>query len=146
MRLHIRAAVTLAVFSLVACGSQTTPAPGLSGIDQGLASKEDVNRVDRSAVQDGGELKWPIDQLPDNWNTFQVNGSAYDGSTMIAAVMPRMFVQRADATTVENLDYVQSVQLTSTEPQVVTYRLNPKARWSDGTTISGRTSRHRPRR
>ena len=35
-----------------------------------------------------------------------------------------------------NTDYFTSVELTSTNPQVVTYTINPKAVWSDGTPIT----------
>ena len=35
-----------------------------------------------------------------------------------------------------NTDYFTDVELTSTNPQVVTYTINPKAVWSDGTPIT----------
>lgn len=35
-----------------------------------------------------------------------------------------------------NSDYFTSVELTSTDPQVVTYTINPKAVWTDGTPIT----------
>jgi peptide/nickel transport system substrate-binding protein len=35
-----------------------------------------------------------------------------------------------------NNDYFTNVELTSTDPQVVTYTINPKAVWSDGTPIT----------
>ncbi|SDM55618.1 ABC transporter family substrate-binding protein [Allokutzneria albata] len=37
---------------------------------------------------------------------------------------------------VPNKDYLESFRLLSTDPQVVSYRLDPKARWSDGTPIT----------
>ncbi len=50
--------------------------------------------------------------------------------------MPRAFVIAADGTMKVNTDYFTNVELTSTSPQVVTYTINPKATWSDGTPIT----------
>ena len=41
-----------------------------------------------------------------------------------------------DGSTTVNTDFFTSVELTSTNPQVVTYTINPKAVWSDGTPIT----------
>ncbi len=35
-----------------------------------------------------------------------------------------------------NSDFFTNVELTSTEPQVVTYTINPKAVWSNGRPVS----------
>ncbi len=43
---------------------------------------------------------------------------------------------RADGSTTVNTDYFTNVELTGTNPQVVTYTINPKAVWSDGTPIT----------
>ena len=50
--------------------------------------------------------------------------------------MPRAFRIAPDGSTTVNTDYFTSVELTSTTPQVVTYTINPKAVWSDGTPIT----------
>ena len=50
--------------------------------------------------------------------------------------MPRAFVIKPDGEMTVNSDYFTSVELTSTEPQVVTYTINPKATWSDGAPIT----------
>ena len=50
--------------------------------------------------------------------------------------MPRAFRIAADGTTTVDTDYFTSMELTSTNPQVVTYTINPKAKWSDGTPIT----------
>ena len=50
--------------------------------------------------------------------------------------MPRAFRVAADGSTTVNTDYFTSVELTSNNPQVVTYTINPKAVWSDGTPIT----------
>ncbi len=50
--------------------------------------------------------------------------------------MPRAFVIAADGSMKVNTDYFTNVELTGTDPQVVTYTINPKAVWSDGTPIT----------
>ena len=50
--------------------------------------------------------------------------------------MPRAFVIAGDGTMKVDTDYFTNVELTQTDPQVVTYTINPKATWSDGTPIN----------
>ena len=50
--------------------------------------------------------------------------------------MPRAFRVGSDGSTTVNTDYFTNVELTSESPQVVTYTINPKAVWSDGTPIT----------
>ncbi len=42
----------------------------------------------------------------------------------------------ADGSATVNTDYFTNVELTSANPQVVTYTINPKAVWTDGTPIT----------
>ena len=50
--------------------------------------------------------------------------------------MPRAFRIAADGSMTLNTDYFTGAELTSTNPQVVTWTINPKAVWSDGTPIT----------
>ncbi|MFG1648075.1 ABC transporter family substrate-binding protein [Amycolatopsis sp. NPDC049252] len=106
--------------------------------DQGAQGVKtaDINEKPLDQVKDGGDFKWPVDQLPDNWNVNQVDGTVLDGQSMFGAVFPYLFTQNADATVSENPNYVTSVKLVSTDPQVVEYKLNPKAKWSNGRAFS----------
>lgn len=106
--------------------------------DQGAQGVKtaDINEKPLDQVKDGGDFKWPVDQLPDNWNVNQVDGTPLDGQSMFGAVFPYVFTQNADATVSENPNYVTSVKLVSTDPQVVEYKLNPKAKWSNGRAFS----------
>ncbi|WP_328647802.1 ABC transporter family substrate-binding protein [Amycolatopsis sp. NBC_00348] len=106
--------------------------------DQGAQGVKtaDINQKPLDQVKDGGDFKWPVDQLPDNWNVNQVDGTPLDGQSMFGAVFPYVFTQNADATVSENPNYVTSVKLVSTDPQVVEYKLNPKAKWSNGRAFS----------
>lgn len=95
----------------------------------------DVARADRTAVADGGTLRWAVDTVPDTLNTFQSDADAT--TTRIAqAVLPSMYRMDERGRPVRNADYLESAEVVETEPkQVVLYRLNQQAVWSDGREI-----------
>ena len=97
----------------------------------------DINPTDREELADGGKLTWPIDTFPSNFNLHELDGALADGAAIMGGLMPGMFNFDAEAAPVVNTDYAISAVLTSTDPkQVVTYKLNPKATWDDGTPIT----------
>jgi ABC-type transport system substrate-binding protein len=51
-------------------------------------------------------------------------------------VLPSAFVTARDGSLEQDVDVVDSAAVTATEPFTVTYTLDPKASWSDGTPIS----------
>lgn len=130
-------ALAAVVLTLTACGG-----PSNNGGDSGLKGAEntigqaDINPQDASKVKDGGEFRWPVDQLPDNWNYNQLDGTNADGRRMIDTVMPNLFKQNPDATFEINKDYLDEAKLASTDPQVLEFKINSKAKWSDGTPLS----------
>jgi peptide/nickel transport system substrate-binding protein len=130
------APVAALALTLTACGSgPTSNDQGLKGADQQVQGKDDINPQDASKLKDGGEFKWSVDSLPDNWNYNQIDGTVASGARMISAVLPNIFTQKADSSIVPNKDYLEDATVTSQDPQVITYKLNPKAKWSDGTAI-----------
>jgi peptide/nickel transport system substrate-binding protein len=107
-----------------------------------LASKPqgsvDINPQPRDKVRDGGILRVPIDQLPSNLNPGHVDGWCGALNTIDQAVLPYLFTATADGGLAIDPDYLTNAAITSTNPQVVTYTINPKARWSDGSPITYR--------
>ena len=56
---------------------------------------------------------------------------------MVGALLPSLFGFDSEARPTVNWDYLDSGELTATDPrQVVTYRINPRAVWDDGTPIT----------
>lgn len=106
--------------------------------DQGAQGVKtaDINEKPLDQVKDGGDFKWPVDQLPDNWNVNQVDGTVLDGQSMFGAVFPYIFTQNSDATVSENPNYITSAKVVSSDPQVIEYQINPKAKWSNGRAFS----------
>lgn len=119
---------------------------GCWGSDSGAVNTEDrisqkadenqMNPQPRDKVQQGGKLVWPS-SFPSNFNYGQLDGPNFDGALMINAVMPILFTFDASGTPAYDRNYLAAEpQLVATPKQVVTYRLNPKAIWYDGTSIS----------
>ena len=117
----------LAVPLLAGCGSDEEASRPLAGQDIGL--------VARDKVTDGGTLKWAVDAVPETLNTYQADADA--GTTRVAqAVLPSMFRSDANGRPAANPAYLESAKVIETEPrQVVLYKLNQQAVWSDGREI-----------
>ncbi|MFF4896951.1 ABC transporter family substrate-binding protein [Streptomyces sp. NPDC001068] len=117
----------LAVPLLTGCGSDDEGSKPLAG--------QDVAAAARDAVAEGGTLKWAVDAVPETLNTFQADADA--GTTRVAqAVLPSMFTMDATGRAVRDADYLESAKVIETEPrQVVLYKLNQQAVWSDGREI-----------
>ncbi|MET7716069.1 ABC transporter family substrate-binding protein [Streptomyces sp. NPDC005407] len=114
--------------------------PVLSGCssgepDTGKAAAQDIAAAGRDLVADGGTLRWAIDALPTTLNAFQADADA--ATTRIAgAVLPSLFTLDRSGQPQRNPDYVESAEVVKREPkQVVLYKLNQEAVWSDGREI-----------
>jgi len=101
-----------------------------------LGSSSDINPHDPATLALGGNLRLALAAFPDNFNPLQIDGGTADNGNMHKPTMPRAFTIGPDGTATVNHDYFTDIQLTGTSPQVVTYTINPKAVWSDGTPIT----------
>jgi peptide/nickel transport system substrate-binding protein len=117
----------LAVTLLAGCGSPDEAGKPLAG--------QDIGRAARAQVADGGTLRWAVDAVPETLNTFQSDADAT--TTRIAqAVLPSMYRLDANGRPERNADFLESAEVVETEPrQVVLYKLNQQAVWSDGREI-----------
>ncbi|MFE6285197.1 ABC transporter family substrate-binding protein [Streptomyces sp. NPDC057877] len=100
--------------------------------------RTDVNPRPRDALRQGGTLTLPIAQWPAQFNHHHVDGALDDVWTIAGLLEPRLFARDAQGRPQPVPDYLRSAAVTSTSPQTVTYRLNPKARWSDGQPLGWR--------
>jgi peptide/nickel transport system substrate-binding protein len=117
----------LAVPLLAGCGSEDPAGKPLAGPDIAPAARADI--------ADGGTLRWAVDAVPETLNTFQADADA--GTTRVAqAVLPSMFRLDKYGRPQRDADYLESAKVVDTEPkQVVLYKLNQQAVWSDGREI-----------
>jgi peptide/nickel transport system substrate-binding protein len=77
-----------------------------------------------------------LSSFPSNFNYLHVDGGTEDGATVIGPTMPSAFVSDAAGQLAVDHNYFTDIQLTGTSPQQVTYTINPKAVWSDGSPIT----------
>ncbi|WP_328844788.1 ABC transporter substrate-binding protein [Streptomyces sp. NBC_00258] len=117
----------LAVPALAGC-SENDPA-GKPTAGQEIAPAE------RGLIADGGTLRWAVDALPETLNAFQADADAAT-SKVAGAVLPSMYRLDANGRPQRNPDYLESAKVVDREPrQVVLYKLNQQAVWSDGREI-----------
>ncbi|QBS42341.1 ABC transporter family substrate-binding protein [Nocardia sp. CS682] len=134
--LTIRLAIPLLAIGLITggCAADDTDAP--AGSTAALGTTNDINPKDVSELRDGGNLRLALSALPQNWNALHNDGNDADTGSLLRPMLPRAFKTDAAAALSVNTDYFTDVQLTNTEPQQVTYTINPKAVWSDGSPIT----------
>lgn len=125
-----------AVLALSACTGSGTGPGLLQGTGQQVRGSQDVNPQDPATLRDGGDLRIPIDVLPDNWNYNQVDGTNGEASEMEWAFIPRAFDDGPAGLPVLNTDYVTRAELTSSSPQTITYDIHPAATWTSGRPIT----------
>ncbi|HEY1969544.1 MAG TPA: ABC transporter family substrate-binding protein [Pseudonocardia sp.] len=136
MRQALGALLVVLMVALAGCAGAGTQPTGGAGAGAGLS---DINPAPREKVRDGGDLRWPIDSLPDNYNYNQFSGTSGAARDIVGAVMPHLFVATSDGGLVRNADYLTSADVTASSPkQTVTYWINPSAVWSNGTPITWR--------
>ena len=133
-------AILILALTAIACGGGTSNEEGSeASSDAGLRSttENQINALPRDQVQDGGRLVWPISSVPVTYNYHHIDGTENDHSHSKHALMPRIFLTDAAGVPYWNPDYLASEPKLVTEPkQVVTYNINPKAAWYDGTPIT----------
>ncbi len=132
-----RSAALALTLALVITGCSTGKRSGSAGVGSGqLGTSSDINPQDPATLKQGGNLRLAIGAMPANFNTLNIDGNEADTAALLRPTMPRAFVIAPDGTMKVNTDYFTNVELTKTDPQVITYTINPKATWSDGTPIT----------
>ncbi|MFI8191020.1 ABC transporter family substrate-binding protein [Streptomyces sp. NPDC085946] len=113
--------------ALAGCGSADPAGKPLAG--------QDIASAARARIADGGTLRWAVDSVPETLNTFQSDADAT--TTRVAqAVLPSLYRMDATGRPQRNPAYLESAEVVDTEPkQVVLYKLNQQAVWSDGREI-----------
>jgi peptide/nickel transport system substrate-binding protein len=132
-RLGVAALVVALTISACSSGDQTPPS---AGGEAEVGTSSDMNPQDPATLRQGGNLRLALTEFPSNFNSLHIDGNTADAGAMLRATMPRAFRVASDGKTSVNTDFFTNVELTSTDPQVVTYTINPKAVWSDGTPIT----------
>ncbi|MFH9606695.1 ABC transporter family substrate-binding protein [Streptomyces sp. NPDC017448] len=125
--LALLTAGVLTIPVLAGCGSGGEEAP--RGVPQ------DIGATARQAVADGSTVNWAIDALPATFNAFQADADSAT-ARVTEALLPTLFPMDGTGRPKLNPDYLESAKIIEREPkQVVLYKLNQQAVWSDGREI-----------
>ncbi|MEU3987289.1 ABC transporter substrate-binding protein [Streptomyces platensis] len=126
--------------ALIAAGV-LLPLPVLTGCSEddreaSVAASQDIAPAPRGDLKNGGTLRWAVDAMPGTFNAFQSDADATT-ARIAGAVLPSMFTIDASGRPQRNADFLDAADISTRDPkQVVTYKINPKARWSNGTAIT----------
>ncbi len=137
IRFRALAAVLAGTLLFAGCAPTTHQAPA-TGAHAEIGTTSDINPQDPATLQEGGNLRLSLTDFPPNFNILHIDGNTAEVGALMKATLPRAFIIGPDGSTRVDTNYFTSVTLTSTSPQVVTYTINPKAVWSDGTPITWR--------
>ncbi|MFD4143404.1 ABC transporter family substrate-binding protein [Streptomyces sp. NPDC058572] len=129
---------TLRSVALLAGGVLALPVLAGCSHDNGSDAKataQDIAATPRDMVTDGGTLRWAVDTTPATFNAFQADADATTGR-IAGAVLPSLYTLDGQGRPQRNPDYLESAKIVEREPQqVVLYKLNQQAVWSDGREI-----------
>lgn len=131
-----RLAVSFLAIGLILGGCGGSDTGGVEAGSGSIGTTNDINPHDPSELRDGGNLRLALSGFPPNFNTLSNDGNDTEIGAMLKPMMPRAFSTDASGALSVNHDYFTDVALTGTDPQQVTYTIDPKAVWSDGTPIT----------
>ncbi len=118
------ALVATACSSSKSGGGVTTSTVGLNNMNSGTPKK-------------GGSITIAIEKAIDNWNQLDAQGNTED---FIYAEngywYGSPYISEPDGSLSLNTDFLTSATVTSQSPMTITYVVNPKAVWNDGTPIN----------
>ncbi|WP_063039905.1 ABC transporter family substrate-binding protein [Nocardia pseudovaccinii] len=133
MRFATAVAVPVVALGLIVTGcADNSITPGTVDI----GSTNDINPKDRSELRDGGNLRLALSSFPESFNYLHVDGNTESTASVINPTLPSPWVSNAAGELTVDHNYFTDIKLTNTSPQQVTYTINPKAVWSDGSPIT----------
>lgn len=87
------------------------------------------------SVKSGGSVTYALDEDLAGFNVQTSAASEFVLQEILDMVWPTVFNADQTGTPFLNTELVTSVTQTSTNPQTIVYKINPKAKWSDGQPI-----------
>ncbi len=97
-----------------------------------------LNNANTGTPKKGGSITVGIEKAITDWNSLDANGNTEDfiyAENGIYASPGEPYIPAPDGSVALNTNLLTSATLSSSSPETVTYQINPKAVWSDGTPI-----------
>ncbi|MFS2241587.1 ABC transporter family substrate-binding protein [Microbacterium sp. OR16] len=121
---------------LTGCASDTGNKGG-SGDDGSAAetSAADYNPQPRENLKEGGTVNFPINEIPEQLNSFHGDGSA-DTARVAAWYMPQILLQKPDGTPYKHDAYLDEWKIDTVDGKTqITFTFTDEATWNDGTPM-----------
>ncbi|RAV32698.1 ABC transporter family substrate-binding protein [Corynebacterium heidelbergense] len=136
-RWRSRSAVALtaaALLSLTACGGDSGKG---DAIDAKSVAASDINPKSRDEIKDGGDLNLALEEIAEQQNIFHADGNLYTRQLWRMYNPQMSLFENEDYK--PNPDYLTDVKSEDKDGKtVVTYTINDKAQYNDGTPIDWR--------
>ncbi len=95
----------------------------------------DYNPQERDALQVGGEVRFPTNEIPEQLNAFNGDASA-DTARLAAWYMPQILLQEADGTPYKHDAYLDEWSIDTVDGNTqITFTFTEEAHWNDGTDM-----------
>src|SRR5882757_3466309 len=107
----VRAALVMMTVAGLAATAACSGGGGSSGATTAPTIKAGVNSIAptaRDAVKDGGQVIWPAEDIPTNYNYYELDGTSGSNGDIASALLPRFFLVDAAGTPHWNKDYLAS--------------------------------------
>lgn len=124
------------ITAMSACtAGQADSAPGAPTSQS--SRQNQVRATPRDKIQDGGTFTWTTDNMPVNFNYHQLDGTEVATSDISKVLTPSAYFADGAGNPIWSRDLLASEPtVTQTPKQLVTFDINPKAAWYDGTPIT----------
>ncbi|MDP3951274.1 ABC transporter family substrate-binding protein [Microbacterium sp.] len=121
--------------ALAGCASGTGDNGGDGGAEPVETKASDYNPQERDALQTGGEARFPINEIPEQLNSFNGDASA-DTARVAAWYMPQILLQKDDGTPYKHDAYLDEWSIDTVDGNTqITFTFTDEAHWNDGTDM-----------
>lgn len=127
----------IALVAPLAVGSPVSARDGDAKKDDVGGTSNDINPQPASNIKMGGTMRYPQVTLCPQFNGGTAGGNTVDCSNVMSTMLPSYTYFDGNGNLQINKDFASSVKVSRVNgKQTVTYALNPKARWSDGKSVT----------
>lgn len=126
-------------FALALSGCAANTGDNGDGGGEGEGAKEveqaDYNPQPRENLKEGGTANFPINEIPEQLNSFHGDGSA-DTARVAAWYMPQILLQEPDGTPYKHDAYLDEWKIETVDGNTqITFTFTEEATWNDGTPM-----------
>lgn len=135
------AAVAVTAAMLAGCStasdSSSSSDSAAGGGDKGTLCPEDKDaEFKRPKVDESGPIVVGVEEIAHDYNNGTGSANNFANSGLGALMLPNVFIGDANLNVCLDGDLLDSVKMTSEDPQTLEYKVNEKAVWSDGEPVS----------